>query len=67
LRISNFGNLVSITDESEISDEDIIIIKNILIKYDFIYIPRDILDKKYNGINKNNNIRTRRIRYFDYI
>ena len=65
LRFSNFGNIVAFTDEAEIGNDWRKVICDTLNKYDFMLIPLDILDEKYDGCNKV--IDSWWIRFFDYL
>ena len=66
IRFSNFGRLVSICENTnELPEKELII--SLLEKEGFEFIPYDILDRKYDGINKDNVFGSWFIKYFDYI
>jgi len=67
LRFSNFGNMVTLTDEESVPDVEYRIIQSTLHDHGFTYVPTDELEKEYYGvIPDRRTIGTWWIRYFDY-
>jgi hypothetical protein len=73
IRISNFGELATVTFEDSYPENVRMIIKEVLARQNFIFIPSDNLEEDYDGsFEKFNGILggskpTWWVRYFDYL
>lgn len=67
VRFSNFGDMVTVTDET-IDADDLARIREVLRFHDYIYVPREILERPYDGVLVGaEDIYSWWIRYFDYL
>ncbi len=68
LRFSNFGGMANLGWEEFFNRSELEIIRDILADEGFIYIPSNYLEEEYDGVMAGNqDFRTWRIRYFDWI
>ena len=71
VRFSNFGNMVSVFDVFEdqpVTENMLEIIKKLLEKHGYIYVPASILGQPYTGRNPGvTGIRNWGIRFFDWV
>lgn len=70
LRVSNFGNFATVycSSETEIVPRYLNVIKLVMHKHGYIYIPPDILSEPYTGANQGvTGIKNWGIRYFDWV
>ncbi len=67
LRLSNFGDLATISDEGSVDPVHLHIVTSCLAELGYQYIPLDVLQEKYDGENRVLRGVSWWIRYFDYL
>ena len=68
LRFSNFGNLAAVNDEEEsISPETLELVKALLARHGYTYIPHSAWEGPYTGKNPCFTEKAWWFRYFDYV
>jgi hypothetical protein len=65
LRFSNFGSMVSVTIP-EVAPSVLSAVRDVLRNHNFIYVPRAVLDVRYEGVLRHDVIESWWVRYFDY-
>jgi hypothetical protein len=68
IRVSNFGNMATVTDERLFPAPMLSAIKQVMDEFDYVYIPPWVLKETYTGSNPGvTGIATWWIRYFDWV
>jgi hypothetical protein len=68
IRFSNFGNMVTISEDEPAPEEMLSTIKRLFDRYGYVYVPASVLEQPYRGSNPGvTGIDTWWIRYFDWV
>jgi hypothetical protein len=68
IRFSNYGDMVTVSNDNPVTEETLQVIQNLLAQHGYVYVPADVLHTPYTGTNPGvTGIDTWWIRYFDWV
>lgn len=68
IRFSNFGDMVTVSEEEPVPKELMEKITDLLMKHDYVYVPSSVLIERYTGKNPGvTGIKNWWTRYFDWV
>ncbi len=68
IRFSNFGDMVTVSEDEPVSNELIQMVVDLMKKHDYMYVPSSVLEQPYTGKNSGvTGIRDWWTRFFDWV